>query len=267
MKVTATLLALTALLAARPAPADQPNGTYVFTFSGNNEIIDPFKDFIECDSAFGATLCVTLDMVGDGKGNYTGTSIFEFSGALTGELSGPATGSAACVAADPAKPGTPLCKKASFGINVLGAVNDFPTAAKCKIGGTVDQSGFWDGSGTCNIRIDGPNGRESGRVKGFFTHTVPGGTGTWSLTVDVAPMDAKNLVLTGSTSQGFQYTGKGKYNPKKDESNLPLKGKTGTPSNGSSIMLKKLITSGTKTLGGEASYKVQGNTGKAQVGE
>ena len=126
IRISQMLRFLAILFLALPAmvPAAIPDGVLEFEFTGSNRIYD-YSNFHECATvgvggvaqatlsasaqpgapvpsvsteAWGGpgpsvTLCLDIDMVSDGKGRHTGSAALEFSGAITGTLVGPASGS------------------------------------------------------------------------------------------------------------------------------------------------------------------------------
>jgi hypothetical protein len=77
--------------------------------------------------------------------------------------------------------------------------------------------------------------------------------------------NGSKLTATAVDSHGFSYTGKGRYDKKKDESSLTLKGDKFTQAEGATIELKKLVTTGSNVTSGRAKLSVLGNRSTADL--
>jgi len=247
------------------ASADEPNGYYEFNFSeydffGENSILVPLRYLVSCESAFGATLCVYLDMVPDGSGRYVGSGMFEFTGALDGTLIGPATGQTSCKYTD--RPGAALCSKADFEITgARGYIEGLEAEIDMKIKGKVWQDLSYEGSGSVCVRVEVPGQGSVRECAGglFWAQVVPQ---PWWLGLDVTQVGGGKLAGTATTSLGFDYTATGKYTASKDSATLSLKGLEG-PSEGSKISMKGLRIDGPDIMDFVATYSVLGNSGTA----
>jgi hypothetical protein len=231
-----------------------PDGVMHFDFTGSN--IYDLSHFNDCetDSAGGLTLtlCLDVNMVADGKGKHTGSAVMEFSGDITGTLTGPASGSVRGTAGSDGK--ARLKFVATGDLTGLGITLGTELKARCS--GGVNSSGFLTSLCTIRIRIEGAG---SEAVKGMFDYQLNGGA--WTFTMDVVPVDAKKFAGTGTDSLGYAYTVSGRYSDRSDTSKVRATGLGDTASNGAKVQLKELTAGGAA----EAKFKVQGFRGAAYV--
>lgn len=255
-RITQTTRLLATLLFAWPALtlAAIPNGVMVFQFSGGN--IYDFSHFYDCetdsDGGLTLTLCLDVNMVPDGKGKHTGSAAMDFSGDITGTLTGPASGS---VRGTAGSDGKAKLKFAATG-DLTGLGLTLGTEIKVNCNGAINSTGF--AAGLCNIRVR-IEGAGSASAKGMYNDQLNGGT--WTFTVDVAPVDEKKFAGTGTDSLGYDYTVSGTYSDRTDTSKLKATGLRETASNGAKVQLKDLTAGGAA----EAKYKVQGYKGSTGV--
>jgi hypothetical protein len=276
---------LATLLLAWPAlaPAAIPDGVIVFEFTGSNQIYD-YSNFYECETvatggipqatisasaqpgapvpsvspaAWGGpgpsvTLCLGIDMVPDGKGKHTGSATLEFSGAITGTLVGPASGSIKGKAgiAGKAKLKFAATGSLSYGLTTSGS------QIKVSCSGGIGPTGFLASLCTVRVKIEGAG---SAAAKAEFNGQLNGGT--WTLTINVAPVDEKKFAGTGTDSLGYAYAVSGKYSNTSDTSKVKATGIKETASKGAKVQLKELTAGGAA----EAKFKVQGYKGNTEV--
>ena len=206
------------------------------------------------------TACLEVDMTPDGKGKYAGSATLTFEGDLAGTLTGPASGSVkgkgpATKAGQDDNGGTAQLKLGLEGdITALGIT--LPSAVKTSCKGPVYPDGFLVARCKVTVKIIGAG---SASVLAFFEDQLVGGL--WTITLDVMPLDEKKFEGTGTDSLGFEYAVKGKYNAKKDLSNIKATGDKETSSKGAKVQLKNLTPTGEA----DASYAVQGYKGKTPV--
>lgn len=239
---------LTVFLFALPGTAwpEMPNGTYALQLSGTDGIYDA-SSFIDCDSLFGVTLCLTVNMQPNRDGSYSGTAEFDFSGRINATLFGPATGKLK---------GTKYTVCFNTAGTIVGRNSTFNGCLKGKINQTTNQ---YTGTGKLKVKIEG-----AGKQKARGTFSAQFNRQDWTLNVQLSPVDEKTLTGTATAQVGtntYLFNCSGKYKDKKDESKLKF-----TPTNSSrkdvSLSMKKFKVSGTDIIGGKFKYKVQGAKGK-----
>lgn len=239
---------LAVFLLALPGTAwpEMPNGTYAFQLTGTDGVYGSLS-FTSCESLFGVTLCLTVDMQPNRDGSYSGTSEFDFSGRINATLFGPATGKLK---------GT----KYTVCLNTVGTIVGRNSSINGCLKGKINQgTNQYIGTGSLTVKIE-----DAGKEKAKGTFSAQFNRQDWTLTVELSPVDEKRLTGTATAQVGtntYLFNCSGKYTAKKDESKLKL-----TPSNsvskGVSLSIKKLKVSGTNVMGGKLKYKVQGAKGQ-----
>lgn len=252
-----TIQAFTVLLLGLPTAAlsQVPDGIFIFELSGENAIYD-IGNFSDCETVgdFGmeVTLCLTVNMVPDGKGKYSGTATLDFSGALSGLLLGPASGS---IKGSGTRDGFVKLKfKASGFVGIAGSFFETKVALSCK--GPITSTGFM--TSRCKVKLV-IEGEKMDVVVANYAAQVEGGP--WTIILDVTAIDEKQFVGTAVDSLGYSYKVEGKYNAKKDTSKVKATGIKKTASDGTKFQLKNLTGAGTA----RAKYKLQGYKGTASV--
>ncbi len=253
LRINRTLHLLAILLLGWPAAAqaaDIPNGTIVFNLSGPNQIFD-FGSWSDCETedfaGFLIELCLSIDMVPDGKGKYTGTASLVFSGFISGTLMGPASASAK----GKADGGSGKLKFAAQGF-----LSGFETKIKVGCSGPITPGGLL--TSLCKVKVT-LVGEGSASVVARYDAQLGGGA--WTITLNVTPLDEKKFAGTGSDSLGYDYLVSGKFNAKTGMSSLKAQGDKNTASKGAKFQLKNLTDTGIA----EAKFKIQGYKGATAV--
>lgn len=293
-RVLALLIPLVEI-APEGAWADPPPPSFNVDFSGGSAIWNPFEGFTSCDEVEGVgTMCLLLgSVVCNGKGDCAGDTEFVFTGLLDpssgkkkrrprgeppveeppiiaeGSTVGPFDGSISCRETDDFR--KPVCDtKISFEtadeltVTQSGTGTFCPSTIDGKMDGEIDANHLFTGELDAEVCAFCP-GREQicddveGLLELPMNPPVP-----WNVVVSVVQNGSK-LEATAVDSRGFSYTGKGSYDKKKDESNLSLKGAKFTPSEGATIKLEKLVTTGSAVTSGRAKISVLGNRSTAEL--
>ena len=256
LKIIRVSLLLAALFVAWApcASAAMPSGAMFFEFTG--EDIYDLTQFDDCNiqkfKGELVTLCLDVNMVANGKGKHSGTASFNFSGGLEGMLVGPSTG---LVRGTTGGKGEARLKLATSGKLSLSGGGTKKTSIGIKCEGKIGRSGYHKTVCTVLVVVKGV-GESTGKAR---YESQLHGSGTWSLAIDVSPVDEKHFIGTGGDTLGYKYKVEGKYSPTKDTSEVEVKGKG--LGKGARVELKGL----TDTGAAKAKFKVQGYKGSAWV--
>jgi len=248
-------LFLAALFVAWPpsAGAAMPSGVIVFEFTGKT--IYDFSHFEDCNLQFfkkePLTLCMTVDMVPNGRGKHSGSASFDFSGSIEGTLTGPASGS---VKGKTGGEGKARLKVVTTGKLTVPGKGEKKTSIGVKCAGETGVSGYHETKCKVLVVVKGVGDAVG---KAHYEGQLNGSD--WSFVMDVSPVDDEHFAGNGTDTLGYNYDVTGKYDPVEDSSKVKAFGQG--LGKGAKILLKHLNDAGEA----KAKFKVQGYKGSAMV--
>lgn len=261
--VRAAVLSICALLwGGLSAGAAEPDEPIFFPFTGEDRIYALDGDEVCQDVMLdGAAVerCLAFDLLVDAKGRYEGAVTLTFEGSgidgvLLGSLKGKQKRRKGMTQLD--LRATRLRGGFEFPLDVEVAAR-----AKLRCDGSISAVGALDA--VCEYILKRPGrGTDQGEIP------LPGQVigGEWMLAINTLfVLPGAKLEGSATDSFGFSYFARGKYNEKKDESKLTLKGQRRSLSNGAKVVLKKLETPVDSEATASARYKLLGARGKTQV--
>lgn len=252
-------------LASAGASAEMPDATYEIEFGGEYAIVD-VGSFTDCSSLFGVTLCLTVDMVPNGRGRYAGAAQIEVSGALSGFLMGPAT-------AKLGKGG----RRLGVCFETQGTIQTAPTEIwGCLKGGIDRETGEFVGRGRTRLKLTFLGQTVKDRVRAQFETNFE--RRDWTLSLFLFPLDGKRIAGTATASvhgpvtplgvagdgNDYLFDVRGKYSSRRDRADLSLKALDDL-SSGAKLKIGNLVVSGSDVLDGAIRYSVQGVSGRSEL--
>jgi len=258
--------------------AENPAGDYGIQLGGSNPIITIGDILIEeqqCDvvpdvGEVCAEVSLNIQPTVDARGRISGVGSFSFTADADGlEIAG----TMGCMVSGRVNGRMDTASrdhdtKITFRLRCEGLVGVtgqgvFPARVTAKIKGESDDDGFYLGEISARISIRGV-----GSEKIVIPISLEfGNGGDWTVALNIVDIDGKKLggsaLATLDDGSALSFDVRGRYNERKDESNVTLK--PNKPFRGASIRLRHFMVTGGLIAGGELKYKVNGQRGKVPL--